>query len=237
MKVAILILLVLCGAQGAFWYQTRERLPNMDIVPEVPGEEAVTALSLGDSQVFFRLLGLQIQNAGDTYGRFSPLKDYDYNKLYHWFVLLDALDPVSDYVPTMAAYYYSQTQHTPDVQYIVDYLGQHARGREDTKWWWVIQAVYLAKHKLADQEQALELSRMLVNVKEVPLWARQMAAYIYAEQGEMDSALSVIEDIADNTGELSDKELNFMRYFVEERLNRLEKLDAIEEKLRQQQTK
>lgn len=225
MRCAILILLLLAGMQGVFWFHTRHRLPDMSIVPEVPGKNAVQALSLGESQAFFRILGLQIQNAGDTYGRFTALNKYDYNKLSHWFVLLDTLDNQSNYIPSMASYYYSQTQNTPDVQHIVDYLVQHARGREQKKWWWIVQAVYLAQHKLEDKPQALEIAKMLIGVRDIPVWAQQLPAFIYEQQGEMDAALMIIEDVMKNSKDLSPGELSFMRYFVEERLHRLEQLE------------
>lgn len=213
---------LLCIAQVVFWTQSRNILPDMTIVPDVPGKEAVKALSLGDEQFYFRLLALRIQNAGDTFGRFTPLKDYDYDKLSKWFSLLDMLDDESDYIPSLATYYYSQTQNTPDVRYVVDYLYEHAKDRPERKWWWLIQAMYLANHKLDDKELALEVGKPLPDAKGIPLWARHFPAFIYEQQGEVDQALYVMEHVLQEYEDekLSREDFNFMKYFIQERLER-----------------
>lgn len=216
------IFLSLLAAQVVFWSQTHSILPNMSIVPDVPGREVVKALSLGDEQFYFRVLALQIQNAGDTYGRFTPLKDYDYDKLSKWFSLLDTLDNTSDYIPSLATYYYSQTQNTPDVRYIVDYLSAHAERRVEQKWWWLIQAMYLANHKLEDKELALKVGAPLIDARGIPLWARHFPAFIYEQQGEMEQALYVMDHVLKNYEEekLSREDFNFMKYFIEERIKK-----------------
>lgn len=207
-------------AQTCFWYKTHSILPNMAIVPDVPGREVVKALSLGDEQFYFRYLALTIQNAGDTYGRFTPLKDYNYDKLGKWFHLLDSLDDKSDYIPSIASYYYSQTQHTPDVRYVVDYLYDHAAHRPEKKWWWLIQAIYLANHKLNDKDLALKVGKPLMDAKGIPMWARQFPAFIYEQKGEPQQALYVMEHVLQGyeKNKLSREDFNFMKYFIEERL-------------------
>ncbi len=214
------ILIALLVAQIGFWSYSRAILPNMEIVPDVPGKETVKALSLGDEQFYFRLLAMQIQNSGDTYGRFTPLREYDYAKLKEWFLLLDTLDNKSNFIPSLATYYYSQTQNVPDVRYIVDYLVAHADGRVEEKWWWLIQAIYLANHKLENKELALEVGKPLMNAKEIPLWARQFPAFIYEQMGEPMQALYVIEHVLKSmeNQELDQGEFNFMKHFIEERL-------------------
>ena len=230
MKRTIALFMMCLGMQLAFWHQTHRTEPDLSIVPNVPGRDAVKAISLGDEQAFFRLLGLQLQNFGDTFGRFTALHKYDFKRLYHWFVLLDTLDHTSNYIPSMATYYFSQTQNTKDVRYIVDYLMQHSEGRMKTKWWWQVQAVYLATHKLKDYDLALKAAKPLETITDnsVPMWVRQMPAFVYEKRGEMDSALQIIENILKNADSLTEGELNFMRYFAEERLD---KLDQIEKEL------
>lgn len=208
--------------QLTFWAKTRDIMPSMDIVPDVPGRESVKALSFGDEQFYFRMLALELQNAGDTYGRFTALKLYDYNKLSHWFTLLDELDNQSDLVPSMAAYYYSQTQYTPDVRYVIDYLYRHAADRPEQKWWWLVQAVYLANHKLNDKDLALKVAQPLTRAQSIPIWAQQMPAFIHEQRGEMEEALAIMEGIKANLKNIPQGELNFMKYFIEERLHALD---------------
>lgn len=214
------IFIVLCIAQVVFWGYSRNITPDMAIVPDVPGKDVVKALSLGDEQFYFRVLALRIQNAGDTYGRFTPLKNYDYDKLSKWFHLLDSLDDTSDYIPSLATYYYSQTQNVPDVRYVVDYLYDYAAHRPEKKWWWLIQAMYLANHKLQDRELALKVGEPLMDAKGIPLWARHFRAFIYEQKGEMQQALYVMEHVLKEyeKEKLSREDFNFMKYFIEERL-------------------
>jgi hypothetical protein len=217
-----MLCLVLC--QLVFWYQTRELKPRLDIVPEVPDKVAVQAMSLGDNQFYFRWLALNLQNAGDSYGRFTALKDYDYHKLSQWFTLLDTLDSRSNMIPSMAAYYFSQTQHVPDVRYVVDYLYAHATRDIAHKWWWLIQALYLAQHRLKDMDLALKVAKPLVN-KQVPVWAQQMTAVVHETRGEMDDALRIMETIRDNADHIPEADLRYMNYFVKERIHKLEEFE------------
>ena len=219
------ILVGLFAAQLLFWHKTHDILPDMAIVPNVPAKEVVKALSLGDEQFYFRHLALQIQNSGDTYGRFTPLREYNYDKLIKWFYLLDTLDNVSDFIPSLATYYYSQTQNTPDVRYIVDYLYDHASWRpgEHRKWWWLIQAIYLANHKLEDKDLALKMGAPLLDAKgDIPLWARHFNAFILEQKGEDEEALHIIEHVLEEykNKKLSREDFNFMKYFIEERLRK-----------------
>jgi len=222
------LLLVFLGLQLCFWDITRSKLPDMGIVPDVPGRVAVKALSFGDEEFYFRLLALDIQNAGDTFGRFTELYKYDFKKLYAWFTLLDSLDNESDYMPFIASYYYSQTQYVPDVRYVVDYLYQYSADRPEKKFWWLAQAVYLAQHKLHDNELALKMAQPLEHADNAPYWVRQLPAFVHESRGEMQDALRIIDHIQANSKNIPDGELKFMTYFVKERLKKLEKMQGQE---------
>ncbi|HEU5048346.1 MAG TPA: hypothetical protein VFT64_10955 [Rickettsiales bacterium] len=218
------LLLVFFGLQVGFWGMTHNRLPEMDIVPDVPGRTAVKALSFGDEEFYFRLLALDIQNAGDTFGRFTELYKYDFQKLYAWFMLLESLNNQSDYMPFIASYYFSQTQYVPDVKYVIDYLYEYSSYRPEQKYWWLAQAVYLAQHKLKDNDLALKMAEPLEHAYNAPYWVRQLPAFVHEKRGEMDDAYHIIEDIEKNSKNIPPAELRFMTYFVEERLKKMEKI-------------
>lgn len=222
LRSAVAIFVSLLALQGAFWWNTHNIRPEMGIVPDVPGEAAVKSLSFGDEEAFFRLYALGIQNAGDTFGRFTALYKYDFNKLTQWFYLLGKLNRQSNYIPAMTTYYFSQSQNPSDIPYLIDYLDDYTKGREKEKWWWVVQAVYLAQYKTEDLNRALELAERLRGIRGIPIWAQQMAAFIYEKRGEFGEALAIIEEIAKHPEDYTQGELNFMRYFVDERLGRLD---------------
>jgi hypothetical protein len=232
MKLAVVLFASVLVAQGLFWNYARVIRPELGIVPAVPGERTVRALSFGDEEAFFRLLALNIQNSGDTFGRFTALYKYDFKKLSEWFYLLGHFNNQSSYLPSMAAYYFSQTQKASDVRYLVDYLDDYATGRVKEKWWWLVQASYLASHKLDDSARALEIAQKLGGVRGIPIWAQQLPAFIHEQRGEFGAALGIIEEVMKHPEDYSQGELNFMRYFIDERLHRLEQvekqLDAIQ---------
>lgn len=215
------LLMVVAGLQLGFWAKTHEIEPDMGIVPEVPSKKTLQALTFGDNEFYFRVMAFTLQNAGDTFGRFTALRYYDFSKLYQWFTLLDTLDNKSNMMPSMATYYFSQTQNTPDVRYIVDYLYEHSVRDVGQKWWWLMQSIYLSLHKLKDNDLALKVAQPLQH-PEVPAWARQMTAVVYEKRGEMDDALRIMEAIKANAKDIREADLNYMTYFVKERLGKLE---------------
>jgi hypothetical protein len=225
MRLAIGFFVACLLLQGAYWWHIREIMPEMAIVPDVPGEQTVHALSFGDEEVFFRLYAFNLQNAGDTFGRFTALYKYDYNKLYRWFLLLDEFNAESNYLPALATYYFAQTQNHADVRYMVNYLDAYTLGREKEKWWWVVQAVYMAQHKVGDLQLAQKMADRLQGVHGIPIWAQQMPAFVHEARGEFGAALTIIEDILKHPEEYSESELTFMRYFVDERLGRLNEVE------------
>ncbi len=220
-------LLALLACNMLFWSATHKIRPELGVVPPVPGKEELAVLKMGDDQFYFRALALQMQNAGDTYGRFTALKKYDMGRIYHWFTLLDMLDAKSDMMPAMAAYYFSQTQNTKDVRPLVNYLYEHSIRDVEHKWWWLLQSIYLAQHKLEDMDLALKVSTPLVD-KRVPIWAQQMAAVVHEKRGEMEDAFGIMETIKNNAEAIPERDLKYMVYFVKERLNRLDKLKEFE---------
>ena len=207
--------------QVAFWWHTHLIRPETDVVPAPPGKAALQALAFGDNEFYFRAQALQLQNFGDDYGRTVSLRYYNYTNLYQWLMLLDTLDARSDMLPSMAAYYFSQTQNINDVRYLANYLYAHATQDGQHKWWWLLQGIYLAMHKIHDMDLALKLAKPMM-APGVPVWAQEMTAVVYEKRGEMDDALRIIDTIQKNADYISDRDLRFMKYFVDERIKHLD---------------
>lgn len=211
------------GDEHIIWEGTRAHKPDLAVVPELPTDHAVRTFSMGDSQFYFRLKAFDIQNAGDTFGRTTALKDYDYEKLYNWWKILDGLDSRSNFVPPLVSYYYGSSQKPErDLPYVVKYLEEHADLDPGKKWWWYSQAIYHAKHKLKDLDSALRIASKLANIPEdagAPLWARQMPAFILEAKGDYNAACDIIINIVDNYKDVKEGELNFMMYFIRDRIS------------------
>ena len=232
-KIRIIFSCFLCilAIQIFFWSKTEKIKPNLGIVPEVPTIGTIKAFSFGDEEFYFRLKGLRLQNTGDTFGRFSPLKDYDYKKLVAWFELLDKLDNKSNYIPSLAAYYYSMTQNKEDLIYIINYLEQFADQNPKDKWWWYYQATYLANNVYNNKDLAIKMAEKLKKYSpdSAPIWTKQMLAILLSDKGEKCEAIRIISGILeeyekpDNQKSISDNELNFMKFFIQQRLEELKK--------------
>lgn len=211
--------------QVAFSNSIKHIRPELGYVPKPVSAAFLKGSAMGDEQLVFRIMGLMLQNSGDTFGRFSPLKLYNYADLRQWMALEDTLDPQSDYMPSMAAYYFSQTQNGGDVHYLVDYLYEHSKNNVQKKWWWLMQAIYLANHKMEDPDLALKVALPLRN-KDLPVMAQQLLAIIYEKRGEFDQAFDIITEIQRNVDDIPERELRYMEYFAEERLKRLDDYEA-----------
>lgn len=222
MRQGVFLLLFVAMQLGLGWQMHKVR-PALAIV-EVPPHEVVARLqAFNDGQWQFRLLGMQLQNTGDTFGRFTGLRKYDYQKLGMWLALLDRFDDRSDWMPSLASYYYGMTPKTEDVPVIVAYLERHADRYPGLKWWWYAQGTYLANHKMKDKDTALRLAYKLSEAPaEKPLWARQMPAFIHEQRGELEDARKLVEAMAAEFDTLSEGEKKFIVYFLKERLGELE---------------
>ncbi len=219
----------------SIWVGTKNIKPSLEIVPDVPSKEMLKAFSFGDEELTFRYYGYIMQFIGDSFGRVTPLKDYDYAKLYRWWTLLDEVDPKSNLIAYVTAYYYAESQETMrDVPYVVKFLEEHADKAPNDSWWWYYQAAYNAKYKLHDMDNALRIAKKLADLPDdvdMPIWARQLPAFMYEGQGEYKQACDVIVKVVRDFGDnkISEGEMNFMYSFIKERLRAMiEKESTIE---------
>ena len=70
-----------------------------------------------------------------------------------------------------------------------------------------------------DRDLALQMALPLLQLHNVPIIIRELPAFIYERRGEMDKAREIIEEIKGDTV-LPKGELNFMTYFLEDRLKK-----------------
>ena len=217
-----LVLIAALGCQLAFWAVSRDVVTAQAIVPPAPGHAVVAAVALGDTQAAHRVMGLRLQNFGDSDGQWTGLKDYDYDRLIAWFELLTEVDGRAWYVPVLAAYYYAQTPVDADARRTVAFVAKFAQRDPARHWRLLGHAAYIARHRLGDLPLALSLARELagLEVAELPFWARQLPALILAEMGEADAAAAEIRALRERFPDLPPEEARYHEYFLEEVLGR-----------------
>ena len=211
------------------WSETSTFQARWSNVPPTPNNISKTASALGDSQLAYRSYGLMLQNLGNSGGRFTPLKDYNYDRLGEWFMLQHALDPKANFTPMLAAYYFGASQDSSKLRPLIDYLAIVGDSPEGEKWRWLARAVYLAQFKLKDLDLALNLAYKLKAIQnpDMPMWARQMPANILNQRGEKESALALIMGILETSaGKIHPNEVNaLVAYICEQVLNEQEAKD------------
>ncbi len=217
---ALAAVLITLGLQAVFWSQTRHIQAGWEGVPPAPSYQVAKALALGDGEFLYRSATFVLQNMGDEGNRVTPLKDYDYQRLGHWFSLLDQFNPKSEYLPVLVGYYFSQSQNPDDVRIVISFLAHIAIRDPDRNWRWMAHAIYLARHRVKDMNLALALAYQMAAMKspEIPVWAQQMPAFVLADVGEKEAARDLMEAILDSERDLDPDERDFMQDFLDNRL-------------------
>ena len=200
-KIDLLFVIFFVFIQGTIWFlYTKNIKPDFTITPNPPSQTEKAFLSFGDNQLLYRIYAFQLQNAGDTFGETIPLKDYDYEKLEKWFYSLEELDEISDYVPSIAGFYYAQSQNPKDVIYVINYLKDHADKNPVKNWRWYSDAAYLANTKLHNHKLAVNLAQNILNIndKSIPAWARFMAIFLSEKTDDYCKTIQLIAQIPDS---------------------------------------
>lgn len=210
-----------------FWFSVRDVEARWENVPPVPDIRFAASSGLGDAQLSYRIIGLMIQNLGDTGGRSTALKEYNYDELAKWFFLQDHLDPRSNYMPYLAAYYFSAVQTPESFRPALDYLVTVGQRPEGEKWRFLAQAVFLARFVMKDTDKALELAKLLAELdnSEMPSWTRQMPVFIMNASGEKETAYALmLEILRTSADKMHPNEVRNMRYYICQKI--LDKAEA-----------
>ena len=93
--------------------------------------------------------------------------DYNFAKLEKWFYALDELNRDSEYIPSVAAFYYGQSQNVADCEYIVRYLDKHADFHPEKQWRWYLESVYLAAYRMDNYNLAKPIAEKLIAIKRI----------------------------------------------------------------------
>ncbi len=219
-RIYIIALLVALTGQTLFWSQARGlRIPWAG-VSLAPTPATARAIGLGDTQLYYRAAGLGLQNIGDWAGELTPLARYDYARLAGWFTLLSQMDPRGQYVPSLAAYYFGASQDPAQVRHVIGYLQNLGAGSPERHWRWLAYSVYLARFRVKDTGLGLELAKQLaaLPVRDMPIWTRQLPAFVLSDVGEREAARDILEAILAETPDLHPAEQFFIRNYIDTRL-------------------
>ena len=155
------LVFILAAAHAVFAWMHRDLRPVLEVLTPPPGHLAGTVAAAGDNQFIYRIWALDLQNAGDTGGRATPMHDYNYDLVIGWLETLQALDPRAHQHAHLAANYFSLTPNLADVRRIVAFVADDWALYPAEKWVWMVRGVEIATARLKDREYALALSQRL----------------------------------------------------------------------------
>lgn len=216
-KILQVFIAVVMIANIAFWYSVRHVQARWSNVPPAPEKIYASSYGLGDTNLSFRVNGLMIQNLGDTAGRYTSLKDYNYERLSDWFFLQDYLDPKSYFIPYLASYYFSGVQDPEKFEPALNYLEIVGERDGGQSWRWLVQAIFIARFRMNDLDRALVLAEKLAaaNNPNVPGWVRQMPAFVMTAKGDKEAAYALlIEILKTNSADMHPNEIFDMKYRI-----------------------
>ncbi|MDP1671104.1 MAG: hypothetical protein Q8L63_03355, partial [Alphaproteobacteria bacterium] len=100
------------------------------------------------------------------------------------------------------------------------YLQQLAAENPRLHWRWLAYSVYLARYRVKDPVLGLELAKQLaaLPVSDMPIWTRQLPAFVLADAGEREAARDILEAILATTPDLHPTEQFFIRNYIDSRL-------------------
>lgn len=223
MHFARLLFLLAVLLNGAFLFCIQDIQARWANVPPVPKQSSAPYAALGDKQFAYRSFGLMIQNLGDIGGRVTNLDEYDFTNLGAWFRFMNVLDPQSDYIPFLAAYYFGGADHkAEDMAPVTDYLADIGNTSDGEKWRWLAQAVFLARYKEKNLDKALQLSYKLADLYtpgDMPAWTKQMPAFVTMAMGDKKAAFGIMAGIlAGDTSQMDPAEVNYTKAYICEQI-------------------
>lgn len=220
-KIVFVFFLFFIICQALFSSKIQYERSNWSNVPEAPARTAYVASFLGDETLAHRVLGNLLQNFGGSGGRFVAIGDYDMENVAEWLYLGNSLDPKSEYLPFLAAYFFGASQDKEKLRPIIAYLEEVGTSGGKEKWRWLVQGVILARFELKDTELALRLANKLASLWRpgMPAMMVQMPAFVQLGMGEKEASYQIMTELLREEAEnMHPNEVNFMVDYICTRL-------------------
>lgn len=180
-------------------------------VPPAPTKLAFTASFLGDQALAYRVVGNLLQNFGSSGGRFYALGLYNMDNVATWLRLGEELDNKSLFLPYLASNYYGATQHPEKLGSVVEYLADVGDSYEGRRWFFLVQAVFLARFQMQDLDLAYKVSLRLPKLytPDRPAYILEIPAFIKNAQGAKEEARDMLLDVYEkHKHEMKNEEIN-----------------------------
>ncbi|HWI39627.1 MAG TPA: hypothetical protein VNU64_24500 [Burkholderiales bacterium] len=164
-------------------------------LPPAPSAASLRLAALGEPEALARLsmLYLQAYDYGGTNA--SPYSRLDYGRLVAWLDAILALDPRSDYPLFAASRVYAESPDPARTRLALEFVYRQFLADPDRRWASLAHAALIAKHRLKDLPLARRYAAAIdryTRSPDVPLWARQMEAFILEDMNELEAARIIL---------------------------------------------
>lgn len=190
-------------------------------LPPAPGIGVLRLASLGDPIALAKALMLYLQAYDYQSGSRVPYRDLDYDRLEAWLARILELDPQGQYPLMAASRLYAEVPVEAKQRTMLEFVYRQFLLDPNRRWPWLAHATVLAKHRLHDLPLARRYAHAIQQyavAANVPLWAKEMEAFILEDMNELETARLVIGGYLQGGTVKDPGELKFL----EERLKELE---------------
>ena len=182
-------------------------------LPILPPTASLRLAAFGDPVPFAKLLMLYLQAFDLRADNRIPYQALDYDRLTDWLGRIVELDPVGQYPLHAASRIYAEVPNQEKQRKMLDFVYRKFSADPDRRWPWLAHAAAIAKHQLHDLPLARQYAagiQRLATGAHVPLWARQMEAFILEDMDELETARIMIGGFV-TSGQVHDPgELRFL---------------------------
>lgn len=171
-------------------------------------------ISMGDPIALSKILILRIQSFDNQPGISIPFNKLDYHKVVSWLERVAELDPYSRYPYLLAARVYAQVNDPERKRIMLNFVHSGFLKNPELQWPAMVQAVFIARHRLKDLDLALRYARDIrLNLKgeHIPSWVRQMELFVLEEMGDLESAKVLLGAFLDAGLIENERELKFLQ--------------------------
>lgn len=194
-RMVIAVLIVTFVAHLIVTNLSRARRSGLENLPPAPDVLYLRASSFGDSTPVGKLLMLYVQAFDLQAANPIPFRDMNYDNLVTWLRAILLLDPVGQYPLFSASHIYAIVPDHIKSRKMLEFVYSEFFKDPNRRWRWLADAAVTAKHQLNDLPLA---QRYAAAVQEkatspgIPLWAKQMNAFILEDMDELEQAKIMI---------------------------------------------
>jgi hypothetical protein len=170
------------------------RAAATDLAP-APSLASARLAAFGDPIALAKLLMLRLQAFDYQAGSQTPYQALDYDRLARWLQLILWLDPNGQYPLLAASRVYADVPNEAKQRLMLDFVHRQFLADPDRRWPWLAHAAAIAKHRLKDLPLARRYAAAIqqhARGPNVPLWAKQMEAFILEDMDELETARVMI---------------------------------------------